>query len=71
VSVKLTSPIVQFEYPTILGSRVGPAVAPVIAESMMRPLREAYRTGALWDNGGRVIVLIEDPFEYWETGGVK
>lgn len=58
----LTAPIIQFEYETDAGTAVGPPIAKVISTAMMRPLREAYRTGTPWADRGRVIVLIEDPF---------
>lgn len=57
----VTAPIIQFEFETDAGTAVGPVIAPIISTSMMRELREAYRTGTVWADRGRVIVLIEDP----------
>lgn len=57
----LTAPLVQFEYESDCGTAVGPVVAPVVDQTMLRELREAYRAGTVWADRGRVIVLIEDP----------
>lgn len=63
MNASVATPIVQLEYPSQMGPRCGPPIVPKLTTEGMRAMREAYWNGEPWgENGGRIVVLIEDPF---------
>lgn len=74
MNTTLTAPIVVIEHNTSTGPRCGPPVAVPVTDGGLREMRKAYWNGEPWGaDGGRILVLIEDPFGVLPTasGGAK